>query len=170
MAGLVADYNSESEDENSSSSSAESEDTHSEEHENDVTIDKTQEKLPLPDILNEKSHSLRTEIGPVMNDTNSSSSSVFFNPFKAKEEEKLAILEKHVKLTDQKDQTKTEKTKFRRPKRVQSRQNFDSRKGNEDDDGFKTFGKRRIGLSDSLVPPKKALQAYEKQRRDEQRT
>ena len=162
MAGLVADYNSsDSEDENSGDSSSKSDNTSSDEQEHDIKIDEPQEKLPLPDILNEKP----SEFSSVKMDNHSAS--VFFNPFKAKDEEKLAILERHVKLTERKDETKKEKTKFRRSKNAQKfpRQNDD------DDSCFnpKTFEKRKrkVGVGDSLIPPKKALQAYEKQRRED---
>ncbi len=175
MAGLVADYNSESEDENSSDSSSESDNTSSDEQEHDIKMDKAQEKLPLPDILSENPQNSRIEFGSVKIDDHSAS--VFFNPFKAKEDEKLAILERHVKLTERKDETKTEKRKFRRSKnaqkipRRQNNLNGQNQRNDDDDSGFnlKTFEKRkrRVGVSDSLIPPKKALQAYEKQRREE---
>jgi hypothetical protein len=174
MAGLVADYNSESEDESSGDSSSESDGTSSDEQEHDIKIDKAQEKLPLPDILSEKPQNSRTEFGSVKMDDHSAS--VFFNPFKAKEDEKLAILERHVKLTERKDETKAEKPKFRRSKNAQKfprRQHFNgqNQRNDDDDSGFnqKTFEKRkrRVGVNDSLIPPKKAMQAYEKQRRDE---
>ena len=166
MAGLVADYDSESEGQNTSDSSSESGNTSSDEQEHDVNVDNVQEKLPLPDILSEEPRQCRNDIGAVKMDDNSASA--FFNPFKAKEDEKLAILERHVKLTERKDETRTEKTKFRRSKNAQKfpRQN----ERHDDDSAFnsKTFEKRkrRVGLSDSLIPHKKALQAYEKQKRD----
>ena len=167
MAGLVADYNSDSEDENSGNSSSESDNTSSDEQEHDIKISEPQEKLSLPDILNEKP----SEFSSVKMDNHSAS--VFFNPFKAKEDEKLAILERHVKLTERKDETKREKTKFRRSKNAQKfpRRQNDNRQNDDDDSCFnpKTFEKRkrRVGVGDSLIPPKKALQAYEKQRREE---
>lgn len=173
MAGLVADYNSESEDQNTSGSSSESSNTSSDEQEHDLNIDNIQEKLPLPDILSEEPRQKSlNDIGAVKMDDNSAS--VFFNPFKAKENEKLAILERHVKLTERKDETKAEKTKFRRSKNAQKfpRQNLKGQHERNDDDdrafNSKTFEKhkRRVGLSDSLIPHKKALQAYEKQKQD----
>lgn len=173
MAALnaLADYSSENSDKNSSDSSSESDETDGEEEENDKKIDVEQEKLPLPDILSEKPQQSRSESAYVKMDDNSASA--FFNPFKAKEDEKLAILERHVKLTERKDDTKGEKAKFRRSKNVQTvsmRRNFHGQnQRNDNDDEFKTFQKRkrRVGVNDSLIPPKKALQAYEKQRRGE---
>ena len=174
MAGLVADYNSESEDENSSDSSAESDNTSNDEQEGNVKIENVQEKLPLPNILSEKPEQFRTEFGPAK--IGDGSASVFFNPFKAKENEKLAILERHVKLTERKDETKAEKTKFRRSKNAQKfskRQKFNNQNKQDDNDdrgvNFKTVEKRkrRVGVNDSLIPPKKALQAYERQRQEE---
>ena len=174
MAGLVADYNSDSEDETTGDSSSESGDTSSGEQDHDLNVNKGQEKLPLPDILSEKPRQVsRNDIG-ASNKIDGNFASVFFNPFKAKEDEKLAILERHVKLTERKDETKPEKTKFRRSKNAQKfpRQNFKAQneRNDDDDSGFnsKTFEKRkrRVGLSDSLIPPKKALQAYEKQKRE----
>ncbi|XP_028401004.1 uncharacterized protein LOC114524088 [Dendronephthya gigantea] len=173
MAALnaLADYSSENSDGNSSESSSESEETDGEEQGNDTKIDVAQEKLPLPDILNENPQQKRSEFASVKMDDHSAS--VFFNPFKAKEDEKLAILERHVKLTERKDDTKGEKAKFRRSKnahKVPKRQNFHGQdQRNDNDDGFKAFQKRkrRVGVNDSLIPPKRALQAYEKQRRDE---
>jgi hypothetical protein len=169
MAGLVADYNSDSEDENTGDSSSESDDTSSEDEEPEEEINEPQEKLPLPDILNEKAQNSELNSLKIADH----SASVFFNPFKAKEDEKLAILERHVKLTERKDETKKEKAKFRRSKNAQKfprRQNHNEQNGG-DDSGFnaKAFEKRkrRVGVGDSLIPPKKALRAYEKQRRDE---
>lgn len=175
MAGLVPDYNSDSEG-NSSNSSSEHEETNSEEDDHDTET--VEEKLPLPDILNDKSPAkLFGSVNKPKMDNRINSASVFFNPFKAKEDEKFAILEKHVKLTERKDETTQAKTKFRRSKNAQTisrRKNLGGQNNQNNDDDNRGINqmtlekrKRRAGVSDSLIPPKKALQAYEKQRQVE---
>lgn len=164
MAALVADYNSTSSGETESQSSSENDETDNEYSDRASADEKETEKLPLPDILNDGSSASGNG-----HDANRSCS-VFFNPFKAKEDAKLAILEKHVKLSEPRNESETERKKFRKKKKGQRRQVVDT--NNADDiDSFRTLGKRRIGVTDSVVPPKKSLKAYERQRQQErQRT
>lgn len=162
MEGLVADYNSGNSSDGGSESSSESGKRDSEEHYSAQVDENETTKLPLPHILSDGSQ--RSDKFPEDEDTRNLS--VFFNPFKADEDAKLAILEKHVKLSECLDESKTEKEKFRKKKNGQRHQN-NGRSIEEDVDGFKTLGKRRIGVTNSLVPPKKSLKAYERQRQEE---
>ncbi|KAK4876207.1 hypothetical protein RN001_012629 [Aquatica leii] len=86
---LVADYgdSSSSEDENESTSL----DTSSSPAEAEHTKLPDILKLPTPDFI----------------DSSTSKTSVFTNPFKQAEDEKQAILEKHVKMVDTQDNIRT---------------------------------------------------------------
>ena len=168
MAALVADYNSTSSGETESESSSENDETDNEYSDRASEDEEETEKLPLPDILNDGSPAS----GKYGHDggEHNRSCSVFFNPFKAKEDAKLAILEKHVKLSEPRNENETERKKFRKKKKGQRRQVVET--NNADDiDSFRRLGKRRIGVTDSIIPPKKSLKAYERQRHQErQRT
>lgn len=167
LAGLVADYHSNSSSETGSETSSDCDESDSEEPKCPLTDDKESEKLPLPDILSNDLLS-SSKVSSVGGTEETRNCSVFFNPFKAKEDAKLAILEKHVKLSERQDESRTEKGKFRKKnKRRQEPQDNNNKSRTEDGEGFKTLGKRRIGVSNSLVPPKKAMKAYERQRREE---
>jgi len=152
--------------------------------------------LPSPNLdVNSSSSSSRTF----------QQSSVFYNPFKAREKEKLVVLEKHVQLSDiAPPETKTNKRicyKFQKGKcrygdkcrfahstnppktGISSTKSDDSCEVeglshikqhhtacevvNEDDDtNVNKLKKRRVGVSDSLIPPKRAMKAFEKHKQN----
>lgn len=169
MAGLVADYGGESEDESCTESSSENKTEEKDDQKYPIKTHDYQEKLPLPDMLK---NTPKLTSSP----TKLNTASVFFNPFKVKDEEKLEILEKHVKLSEGNNyDSYRDMSKFQRSentRRFFKQKNSNSKwERNKENDHFKPTTmvkrKRRVGVNDSLIPPKKALEAYKKQRTEE---
>ncbi|GFT58914.1 c3H1-type domain-containing protein [Nephila pilipes] len=146
---LVADYESSSEDERTYL----------------VNSDKESHVLPLisaSEILNKNS--------------DDASSSVFSNPYQVAESYEQSILEKHVKMSQIKEpELKNEKYCFKfnkgkcklgdkclyrhhNPGRISD---LDKRISDEDEIG-KQKSKKRSGLKDDLIPPKKYMKIYNK--------
>ena len=100
--------------------------------------------------------------------------SIFSNPFKEEETKQLSQLERHVKLTDNKtlvgDSTekKSQTICWSYHKHKKCRFGNRCRFKHEDNDfiHIKTIqpnhssDKRRVGITDSLIPPKRAIKAY----------
>ena len=109
----------------------------------------------------------------------SSSSSVFSNPYRKAEEERIALLQRHVKLSN--NPPKSSRGKFDRRGRHQyggwrgrgrgrgHQLHHGSREFFDDSDSSTLGGgrgggkgwKRRVGVSNSLIPPKKALKLHQ---------
>lgn len=163
--------------EGSSSSSSESEEDAEEdlkdaEKVNDsVEYSRNNTKLDLPCPLLESNASLSKDC---------QQSSVFYNPFKAEEKKKLDVLEKHVQLSNAPPPSKKTNTricyKFQRGKcrfgdkcrfahvvnrKATSSDNIiDPDKSNEEVTNDNKPKKRKVGVSDSLIPPKRAMKAF----------
>lgn len=120
-------------------------------------------------------------------------SSVFYNPFKAEEKKKLDLLEKHVQLSNVTTPPKRNKRicyKFQKGKcrfgdkcrfahnvtvktNAQDNQDADNQLQAshetslfEEDQNIQTIKpkKRKVGVSDSLIPPKRAMKAFYEQK------
>ncbi|KXJ27780.1 zinc finger CCCH domain-containing protein 15 [Exaiptasia diaphana] len=132
------------------------------------------------------------ELEPTV-DNNSSrtfqESSVFYNPFKAEEKKKLDLLEKHVHLSSLTPPPKRNKGicyKFQKGKcrfgdkcrfaHNVSLRSTEKKQVNYDDNHLQTscededqniktkYKKRKVGLSDSVIPPKRAMKAFYEQK------
>lgn len=148
--------------------------------------------LPLPTIDLAEISTLSTKD---LNPRTCQTSSVFFNPYLAAEKQRLSVLEKHVHLSESKTEDARSKQvcfKFQKgrcrlgdkckffhglinvpnaelgiaPNLTNAATNYEPDK-DEDSWEPQRRKKRKTGISDSLVPPKRAMQAYEKQRESE---
>ncbi|TWW59332.1 hypothetical protein D4764_06G0008620 [Takifugu flavidus] len=86
-----------------------------------------------------------------------SDSSVFSNPFKAQADQNLSALQKHVPLTMQP-----------RPSQIGDKGSQNLQQNTREEDSGGPLKKRRVGLSNSLIPPKRAMKQYILQRNKEQ--
>ena len=121
-------------------------------------------------------------------------SSVFYNPFKAEEKKKLDLLEKHVQLSSATPPPKRNKRicyKFQKGKcrfgdkcrfahnvssntekkisvSLNTQRDYDNNQlqtsCEEDQDVKAKHKKRKVGLSDSVIPPKRAIKAFYEQK------
>ncbi|XP_015923726.1 uncharacterized protein [Parasteatoda tepidariorum] len=147
---LVADYDSSSEDENSIASPAN-------------TPNDDDRLAPATEMLNQTSKEIPH--------------SVFTNPYKEIESYENSILEKHVKMTTNKEvmqlQVKPcykffkgkcklgESCKFSHCNPIQNTAP-DIKNDSEENGDIKTRTKKRCGLKNDLVPPKKFMKTYNK--------
>ncbi|GBM84620.1 hypothetical protein AVEN_226655-1 [Araneus ventricosus] len=107
------------------------------------------------------------------------SSSVFINPYRVAESYEQSILEKHVKMTQVREpDLKNKKVCFKFSKgkcrlgdkcpfqHVSSVQTNDlngrTSDGEETNESVKVKSKKRCGLKDDLIPPKKYMKVYNK--------
>lgn len=105
--------------------------------------------------------------------------SIFSNPFKEEEAKQLSHLERHVKLTDNKTiscnsddkKSKTICWSYHKHKKCRFGNRCRFRHNDEDFIDIKTIrksddsDKKRIGITDSLIPPKRAMKAYYSQQK-----
>ncbi|KAL5016443.1 hypothetical protein ScPMuIL_006032 [Solemya velum] len=126
------------------------------------------ERLPNPLFDKLPSPSLSTGTGPA---------SVFSNPFQLAEQSRHSILEQHVKMTETK-LSKTGKKVCFKFKRGKCRMGKNCRFSHDADtvivksdepvgEGSTGKRKKKVGISNNLVPPKRAMMALEMQREKE---
>lgn len=158
MASLVANYGSDSD------NSEGSEEEEKQESGEGQIKNKDMDKLLPAEILLEQ-------------DMRSKPSSVFTNPYKEAEKNHAVLLERHVKMTDVKQQTTVKKHKicwkFKKGKcfdtncpfvhdcATKSQTTTSADLTEEDSERVKDVPqKKRCGVTDTLIPPKKFMKSY----------